>query len=179
MQMIKVLIRTYLKSSKSQNTGFTLIELLVVVIIIGVLSAIALPNFLGASAKAKQTEAKTTISSINTAQVAQRNEGNGFAKNMEALGLGLPSSTTNYQYGISVAADGLSATTTATAKDGALKGYAGGVVLYTTPNNNSAIASVMCEAVRPGTDQLATPSLLSEANTPEDAATCAEGQSKL
>ena len=43
------------------NSGFTLVELMVVVVIVGVLSAIALPNFLKQTDKAKATEAKQNI----------------------------------------------------------------------------------------------------------------------
>ena len=85
---------------KRKDEGFTLIELLVVIIIIGILSAIALPSFLNQANKAKQSEAQTYVGSLNRAQQAYFSENNEFAADADfnKLGLGVSTSTTNYKY---------------------------------------------------------------------------------
>ena len=57
------------KSFRKQE-GFTLIELMIVVAIIGILAAIAIPNFLTYQLKSRQSEAKTNLQAIKTSQVA-------------------------------------------------------------------------------------------------------------
>jgi type IV pilus assembly protein PilA len=139
---------------KNRNEGFTLIELLVVVIIIGILSAIALPNFLNQSAKAKQSEAKTTIGSVNSAQTAYRQENAEFAGTMPELALGLPAATANYTYTIAGTED--LGTITAAKTDTALKAYSGASARHTdATTNQSIINSVICEAKSTSTTTLA------------------------
>ncbi len=55
------------KIKKRLAKGFTLIELMIVVAIIGILAAIAIPNFLKFQARAKQSEAKTNLKAYYTA----------------------------------------------------------------------------------------------------------------
>ncbi len=62
-------MRKQLKSFRKQE-GFTLIELMIVVAIIGILAAIAIPNFLQYQMKSRQSEAKTNLQAIKTSEVA-------------------------------------------------------------------------------------------------------------
>lgn len=53
--------------SKSTQRGFTLIEIMVVVVIIGVLGAIVVPQFMSRPDQAKVTAARTDVQAISTA----------------------------------------------------------------------------------------------------------------
>jgi len=62
----KLLQQALTKSKKSVKNGFTLIELMVVVAIVGVLSAVGLPQLLAAQDKAKDAAAKAEV--VNAAK---------------------------------------------------------------------------------------------------------------
>jgi type IV pilus assembly protein PilA len=149
---------------RQQSTqGFTLVELLVVIIIIGILAAIALPNYLNQGAKAKQTEAKQNIGITNRYQTAYRYQNQQFASSFDLLSIGTLASangnavTKNYNYTLSSATD--SATIIATAQDGALKAYSGGSDRYTNTAAQSVISNVICEAIAPSTTTAVAPTI--------------------
>ncbi|ELR98799.1 type IV pilin-like G/H family protein [Gloeocapsa sp. PCC 73106] len=77
-------------NNKQQEKGFTLIELLVVVIIIGVLAAVALPNLLKQVGKARETELKNAVGTVNRAQQSYHFERQSFADSVSLLGVTLP-----------------------------------------------------------------------------------------
>ncbi|HEX8706279.1 MAG TPA: prepilin-type N-terminal cleavage/methylation domain-containing protein [Myxococcaceae bacterium] len=59
-------------AQRRQRYGFTLIELMIVVAIIGILAAIAIPNFVRFQARARQSEANVNLKSLFTALRTQQ-----------------------------------------------------------------------------------------------------------
>lgn len=138
------------------SEGFTLIELMVVIVIVGMLSAIALPSFLNQANKAKQTEAKTYVGAMNRAQQAHFLEKNTFAGELEDLGVGIVSTTQTYSYGMTLATgsatgNGVTNQAQPLATEQSVKAYIGGVKLGSVPGVKAATTlATLCEAHFPG-----------------------------
>jgi len=151
-------------NKKNKDGGFTLIELLVVIIIIGILAAIALPSLLAQSNKARQSEARNNIGTVNRAQQAYYLEKTNFTSSFADLGVGIATQTTNYLYEMKLGSgSGTNSTianlaTPTSSATGVLKVYAGLVYVATLgaagASQQTATQSLACEGSAPGTAQI-------------------------
>ena len=67
-----------MKINKSRNKGFTLIELLVVVLILGILTAIALPSYLSSVNASREGAANTNARALATAVQSHAIQNNAY-----------------------------------------------------------------------------------------------------
>lgn len=73
------------KFKLSNEKGFTLIELMIVVAIIGILAAIAIPNFMAYQCKANQREGQAQMSNLRTALEAYYAENNTYTNSFDDM----------------------------------------------------------------------------------------------
>ena len=103
--------------------GFTLIELMIVVVIIGILAALAIPRFMQATVKSKQSEAKGILKQIYTMERTYRQENGAYlacADHAALIAIGVDvSAEALYAYSVATAGNGFTATGAANLDDDA------------------------------------------------------------
>lgn len=104
----------------NRQKGFTLIELMIVVVIIGILAALAIPRFMEATKKAKQSEAKTILKQIYTLERTYRQAEGEYSDVLDDIGFDLPPNA-KYDYEVT-GTDPLVVTATGNAEDADLTG---------------------------------------------------------
>ena len=104
--------------------GFTLVELMIVIVIVGILSAVALPSFLGQTNKAKATECTTKIGSILSTVAAEHLRDADDAATLLTSEVGRANTDTEYcVFTVDVARTSPEYGITATGVAGALDGF--------------------------------------------------------
>ncbi len=76
--------------------GFTLVELMIVVAIIGILAAVAVPNYSKYQARARQSEAKINLSSLASMERSFQVETQTYSSCMPAIGYTIPTNSNRY-----------------------------------------------------------------------------------
>jgi type IV pilus assembly protein PilA len=130
---------------KKLMKGFTLIELMIVVAIIGILAAIAIPNFIKFQARSKQSEAKANLKAMFTAEKAYFQEKDKYSTLVGEVGFA-PERNNRYAYyadatGDKNADDRSGTTITAHSTD---TGISVDVFKYTTTAKPSAAPTITC-----------------------------------
>lgn len=115
-------------ASRNSQRGFSLVELMVVVAIIGILASVAIPSVNKYMAKARQSEAKTNLGSLYTAEKAFFSEYNIYDNRFGAIGFS-PEGSLRYNFGFT---------------GGSTAGVANGYT--TTPSVTAISASALCTA---------------------------------
>ncbi len=115
---------------KKVQQGFTLIELMIVVAIIGILAAIAIPQYNDYTAKAQASEAFTLLDGLKTPMVAQFSEDGTWA---------IPTgSVTAGKYVSGIAASGTGTLTATYASSGVNSKVRGKTVTFTYNTSTGA-----------------------------------------
>lgn len=110
MLLVLVVINTtrgrnmILRKMNTNNKGFSLVELMIVVAIIGLLAAIGVPQYAKFQARARQSEAKSALGALYSAEQAFFQEWNCYSSDLRNVGFGVTGVNLRYVTGFSTAA---------------------------------------------------------------------------
>jgi len=128
-------------------------ELLLICMFLVLIDLPSTLSYLSQRNRAKESEAKMYVGSMNRAQQALFIEKSAFATSVNALGIGIKTETTNYKY--SVRATKQTAFNYGVSKKPELKSYVGGAFVIRVKSNNGEdemrTESILCSTDTPGT----------------------------
>jgi Tfp pilus assembly protein PilE len=148
---------------KSKSCVGTLVRITFISVpVVMILAAITLPSSSGCGGKAKQSEPKLYVSSMNKGQQAKYAEEGTFSKSMNDLGIGLKTQTTNYNYSIIATKTAAFSYAVSIRETKDLTSYVGAVFLVPVSkaaNKEKTTVSILCAANSPGNTQPSAPIL--------------------
>jgi type IV pilus assembly protein PilE len=95
---------------RRREAGFTLIEVLIAIVIVGILSAVAIPSYSSYVLRGRLTEAYTTLSTM------QPKAEEFWSNNRTYVGLPLPTASANFSYTADLTASSYTVKATGTGK---------------------------------------------------------------
>ncbi|MDP8935668.1 MAG: type IV pilin-like G/H family protein [Cyanobacteriota bacterium] len=153
--------KNLLPDKKSKSCVGTLLRITFIYVpVVMILAANTLLLSSGCGGKAKQSEAKQYVNSMNKAQKAKYAEDGAFSNSVNALGLGIKTQTTNYNY--STISTKNAAFSYGVARSKNLTSYVGAVFLVPVSqaaNKEKTTVFILCEANSPGNTQPSAPIL--------------------
>lgn len=155
-----ILTAAYLKKRRLDKQAFIsmgAVLLAVIILAVGQVLILSIQSY-GQADKAKQSEARVYIGSINRGQQAYYLDETKFASQVEDLGLGIESDSTYYRYEIKTVEQDMTVAT-ATPKDGGLKSYTGAVFLTKDASGDDTTIAIACESNRDSKTPPSTPTL--------------------
>lgn len=86
-------------SPSVSQAGFSMVELMTVVAIVGVIAAVGIPMYSKLQAKARQSEAKLSLSALFTAEESFQKEWNQYSVTLNNIGFGVQGTRLRYKTG--------------------------------------------------------------------------------
>jgi len=133
-----------------------------VVIVVIILAEIATPSSTCGGGNTPKREALQYVSSMNKGQEAKYAEDGAFSNSMDALGLGLKTQTTHYNYSIIATKNAAFNYAVSIRETKELTSYVGAVFLVPVSkaaNKEKTTVSILCAANSPGNTQPSAPIL--------------------
>jgi len=170
-------VKKIIPEKQTKSGGVSLLKILFICLpLVSILSHIILPPFLDCSQKARQSEGKQYVSSINKGQQAYFVENTRFGTSIDALGLGIKTQTINYKYSISATKDAAFSYAVSSHETKSLTSYVGAVFLLPVSqaaNDTKTTVSILCGTTSFGKTQPPNPII------ENDVPVCAAGTEPL